>query len=659
MKSEDIFKRITSINQKSLSLYLDFFGFSNVKLSFENEYKETFDTFIPDSFKGGENVLEITDKSAESTISYEQFLYDIEVFDTIYSDIRDRVTFARFCEFYKAIYKKMYDTDWRIVFAGRNYFSERIEKSGINVEYLQLDKCYPKTVVIKNTSEDISEFMQRYRSSHYIVLHFALELIREWLIFEICDYFKAVLAEKNVTLVLCNWEWGRNNFLYPDADITTEKIEQRSKFCIYNIADVESEYADFLSQLYPGASQEYIKNIFDIPPKLDIAKGKIRHADKESEYLNVLSGERFTPEQPEDFDNTIYMLGGCVFFGYAVDDAHTIAALLQEKLNENCRNKKWRVRNYATWGGNIDQTYKALFDLEYRSGDMVFISYAGLLPIGDCDISDDMEAAYKGHEFYYDCVLHCNADGYRQVAENIYRLYSDRFEADAPFGEPFMLENNDSSSYIDESINEYISGVKNEIGNIYEGKKTGAIVMNCNPFTLGHRYLIESAAKQVDLLIIFVVEENKSFFKFEDRIKLVKAGTSDLENVRVVPSGRFIISTATFPGYFMKKNPDSAVLDSSKDVEMFGKKIAPPLGISVRFVGEEPFDVVTRRYNETMKSVLPEFGIELIEIPRKKTGDKVISATTVRALLEEQNFAEISKFVPKTTLDYLEKNFKK
>ena len=33
----------------------------------------------------------------------------------------------------------------------------------------------------------------------------------------------------------------------------------------------------------------------------------------------------------------------------------------------------------------------------------------------------------------------------------------------------------------------------------------GAIVMNCNPFTMGHRYLIETAASQVDRLYVFVL----------------------------------------------------------------------------------------------------------------------------------------------------------
>ena len=658
MKQADILKRIRCINQTSLSLYLNFLACSCVNIAFDNEYTELFKKAVPKEFIGVSNALRITEKSGAESISYLQFLYDIEVFDSIYSGIHDIITFDRFCEFYKNIYKKISHQNWKMIFESKNYFSDAMEKQGVEIEYLDFDKCASKTIVIVNTSVDISDYIEKYKQSKYIVTHFALELIREWLISEICDYFKAVLAKRGVSLVLSNWQWARDHILYPDLDITTEKIEKRSKYRIYNIAGVEDEYMDFLKQLYNNTSKEYLTNIFDIPAKISLAKGKIRHADVKSKYINVISGERLTPGNPTEYDNTIYMLGGCVFFGYAIDDENTISAKLQKKLNECCKNKKWRVRNFATWGGNIEQTYAALFDLEYKPGDIVFISYAGLLPVGEFDISDSMVNAYKGHEFYYDGIFHCNADGYEQVANNIYTAYKERFEEITDNGQCFRLENTDKSDYMDESIEKYIHSVKESIKfEPDETKKIGAIVMNCNPFTMGHKYLIESAAKQVDLLIVFVVEENKSFFDFEDRIRLVREGTASIENVRVVPSGAFIISTVTFPGYFMKDNPENAVLDSSQDVELFAKKIAPAFNIKIRFVGEEPFDVVTRQYNETMKKILPQYGIELLEIERKKTGENIISATTVRKLLKEHNFEEISKYVPEVTLRYLNENY--
>ncbi len=181
--------------------------------------------------------------------------------------------------------------------------------------------------------------------------------------------------------------------------------------------------------------------------------------------------------------------------------------------------------------------------------------------------------------------------------------------------------------------------------------------MNCNPFTLGHRYLIEYAAKKVDKLYVFVVEENKSFFPFKDRFELVKNGTEDLQNVVVIPSGQFIISSLTFQQYFEKGENQDVTVDASDDLEIFAKQIAPSLHINVRFAGEEPLDNVTRQYNSSMRSILPQYGIAFEEIPRKTQGEEVISASRVRKLLAEKDFEAIAELVPETTLKYLKEKY--
>lgn len=177
--------------------------------------------------------------------------------------------------------------------------------------------------------------------------------------------------------------------------------------------------------------------------------------------------------------------------------------------------------------------------------------------------------------------------------------------------------------------------------------------MNCNPFTLGHQYLIETAAVLVQHLYIFVVEEDKSIFPFEDRIELVCKGTAHIKNVTVLPSGRYIISSLTFSDYFNKSVMQDVVIDTSMDVELFATRIAPVLNIKVRFAGEEPLDRITRQYNETMGTILPKYGIRFIEIPRKIFGDGVISASRVRKLLECDQFEEIKSIVPSSTYNYL------
>ena len=181
--------------------------------------------------------------------------------------------------------------------------------------------------------------------------------------------------------------------------------------------------------------------------------------------------------------------------------------------------------------------------------------------------------------------------------------------------------------------------------------------MNCNPFTLGHRYLVEYAAKKVARLYIFVVEEDRSEFPFADRFELVKQGVKDIPNVEVIPSGKFIISQTTFSGYFSKASLQDVTVDSSEDVEIFAQEIAPTLGITIRFAGSEPKDNVTRQYNETMKKILPRYGIEFHEIPRKTFGNEVISASSVRKALKCGDFDKVKRLVPETTLNYLRRRF--
>jgi [citrate (pro-3S)-lyase] ligase len=205
-----------------------------------------------------------------------------------------------------------------------------------------------------------------------------------------------------------------------------------------------------------------------------------------------------------------------------------------------------------------------------------------------------------------------------------------------------------------ERLNQYKSVCgKLAASNGFAKLKVGAIVMNCNPFTFGHRYLVETALLKSQFLVVFVVQEDKSEFPFSDRLELVKQNLSDLKNVIVIPSGQFIISRITFSEYFNKKELQDADVDTSLDVTLFATHIAPTMNISVRFVGTEPFDNVTKRYNDEMKQLLPRYGIELCEIQRKELLGEVISASKVRGLLQEERWEELQMLCPPRTLSYL------
>jgi hypothetical protein len=182
----------------------------------------------------------------------------------------------------------------------------------------------------------------------------------------------------------------------------------------------------------------------------------------------------------------------------------------------------------------------------------------------------------------------------------------------------------------------------------------GAVVMNCNPFTNGHKYLIEYASSQVKTLFLFLLQEDKSFFPFADRFILAVKGTKHLGNVIVIPSGKFIISSATFRDYFNKEINQDIAIDASLDLDVFGKFIGPALGIKKRFVGREPFCQITNQYNEQMKKLLPQHGINVFEIERKTSDNGLaISASYVRKLLKEKNFEGIKSITPPSTYEYL------
>lgn len=183
--------------------------------------------------------------------------------------------------------------------------------------------------------------------------------------------------------------------------------------------------------------------------------------------------------------------------------------------------------------------------------------------------------------------------------------------------------------------------------------KTGCIVMNCNPFTLGHRYLTEAAAKECDTLYVFVVSEDKSRFSAEDRMEMVIRGTSHLPNVKVLPTGPYLISSATFPTYFLKNRENAEQIKCLLDIEIFIKYYAPKFNITTRYVGTEPFSPATEKYNTELKRVLPAHGIEIKEIPRLETDGVPISASLVREFIDSKNIQALKSLVPNTTYDFL------
>ncbi len=184
----------------------------------------------------------------------------------------------------------------------------------------------------------------------------------------------------------------------------------------------------------------------------------------------------------------------------------------------------------------------------------------------------------------------------------------------------------------------------------------GAIVMNANPFTLGHRALVEAALIRRPRTAVFVVEEDASSFPFADRFSLVQKGLTDLPGAIVLPSGPYMVSRSSFPAYFTGK-ADHAAVHAALDATIFATLIAPGLGIGTRFIGSEPYCEVTSMYNQTLQTVLPRHKVVCVEIQRREAQGKAISASTVRDIMRNMDYRgypeQLLSLVPPTTAAFL------
>ena len=483
------------------------------------------------------------------------------------------------------------------------------------------------------------------------------------------SYFDPICNIKNnnpgVTVMVCG------SFSVRQLSKKSEHEKQINTFAA--VLEENFENSDFIDPVFKiyGKDREYYDSVLKHSGVLKRRGGVLSFDDSGSnQYQNFVDGRRVTTDTPAQYDNTIWMLGSSRIKGSGSEDAFTIPSCLQRILNDSgSRVRTFTVVNCANYSAGADEEQiKLLESLPLVSGDIVVsmvsegrfrqLCEKPIEDIHQCDWRQALEWTNRDQEVFVGHT-HVNFVGNQLLAEYLFDALNenDAFSKSASTHEKQLDCHLEKQTFYDipdeyqESLNEYLLGLQ------VLKPQIGSIVMNCNPFTLGHRYLIEYASEKCNHLFIFVVEEDRSYFSFKDRLILVKEGTKDLKNVTVLPSGQFIISQITFREYSDKSELQDAIIDPSMDVEIFGGAIAPALGINIRFAGEEPLDNVTNQYNDAMKRILPTYGIEFEVIPRKTSDEEVISASRVRRLLEEKDFKKISSIVPATTLSYLKKMF--
>ena len=385
-------------------------------------------------------------------------------------------------------------------------------------------------------------------------------------------------------------------------------------------------------------------------------------ADSNNPYCKVINGLRYTANKNKDYLNKINIFGACIVYGAVVDDDNTIPSLIQKKINTT--KYSYEVENYGARAIDFYENIRTADSLNIRKDDIfIFVvspkERKSLEKIGINNIhkfSDVINSHPLLHDYFMGEPVHCNAKANKIISDYIFKFLVNylKYENNKPelIKSSQIIKTNDYNK--NHELIKYLKFLKLKKRNT---KNNGAIMMNCNPFTYGHLKLIEYASKKVETLYVFVVQEDKSYFKFQDRLKMVIESCKSIPNVVVLQSGTIFGTFMTFQAYFEKETNADVEVDASLDIELFASYVAPILNISKRFVGDEPVDKVTQQYNKDLQEILPSYDIDVYIIPRFQIDNQIISAKTVRQAIKEKDTILLKKIVPPATYSIIKEKY--
>ncbi len=373
-----------------------------------------------------------------------------------------------------------------------------------------------------------------------------------------------------------------------------------------------------------------------------------RMKDIQSPYLNIINGERVTVGQPAEADHTIWFFGPCIIIGSFVEDQYTIESILQKKINE--AGYSCKVVNC----GCHETPYQEMIRITstpIKPGDIVVLCVDNR-PITGTESVDMTEILDKNNapvEWLLDNPAHCNHKVNKLYANELY----ERMEREGVLSAEVQKTEHPSMLTRDLAVNSLHLDLYYNNFHPKEGEIIGFVGIHGNPFTRGHRYLLETASKQVDLLICQVIEDEVGTFSYAERFAMAVEGTRDLPNVKVVGSGPFQATRNVFQEYFVRIEPADMRKSATLDTTIFCEVVAKRLGITYRFVGDEKHNPKMQFANELLKEFLPPYGIHVVEIPRMQTGDKPISASSARSAAAAGDRETLLQHVPETTLPFI------
>lgn len=446
------------------------------------------------------------------------------------------------------------------------------------------------------------------------------------------------------------------------AEAIWERWEERPTWLKSMPPHIEEVYGE-----EPQFSKEYVDDIF-VGPQHILHATKVALPNYESRYVNIRDNQRVTTDTPVSARNRVLFLGGSDVYGFGSDDANTVPSHLQRHLSAKDP-AGFRVENHGMRGNPLALCLNNLLQTQINSGDIAIVFGYPPLPgkiAEDLGILTHHVSFSRPHdhgELFFD-QSHVGPKGNAIIADEVAAILArlpQAPEAAGAFGDndihaslrllKYLIYRNASDQAEAGELKDYVDYLK-EIRVDAEGK-IGSVAVNCNPMTLGHLHLLEHAARSVDFLYVFVIEEDQSFFSFKDRLDLVTRGLAHLPNVKVIRGGKFICTQLTFPEYFSKEDVSQVTADASMEAWFFCEYVAKALDISIIFLGNEPTCNVTRQYNAKMAEILPDYGVVCEIIPRIERDGAAISASAVRRYLKQGDFDAISQIVPPVTLDYL------
>ena len=459
---------------------------------------------------------------------------------------------------------------------------------------------------------------------------------------EVMDYQQTFfdLEQKGAKVILITTKHSTSEYVVK----LEKKMKERFPIVLNNLYKLMEPYEkEFFDDLYEN--EDYVRSMKTGYFVVEKDRSTLRLRDTHSDFINVDHGERVTVGQPDDYTRTIYFFGPCLIIGAYVGDAFTIESYLQAMINE--AGYKVRVVNCGCWGGNVASISRMLSTL-IREGDIVVTLLEtpeiGISGLETVDLYSVLEKHQAPAEWLLDTAFHANHHASELYAQELFDVIFDENYRDNPTSTNYITQ---SLDLVDKFfIQKYFHG--EDLGRF---EKVACCVFNGNPFTNGHRHLIETASKATDHVYLLSVKEDSSVFSFNERYAMAVNATSDLGNVTVVPSGLFIGNITNFPAYYAKVYEGDVEEQVRMHVEAYAS-IATLLHATHRFVGEEPQDPVANRINEACKEILPGYGIETVIVERKEDASGIITGSRVRELAAHDD-PEVDNLVPKATADII------